>query len=175
MFEMPAPTMALYALTFMSLTVLVARLWVGGVGTLASWSPAIPSGWWFIAGLTAVTGLSRLTLFSGVRNLGSLQTILLNMAEIAVTLVVAALWLDERMTAIQWVGVAILAGSVLLSRWDTEVRDHSYRPLLRPTPLGGLTFNLSEPIAPSDFGTVTRLYRRQPRTFDLSDFDIADE
>jgi drug/metabolite transporter (DMT)-like permease len=140
MFEMPAPTMAIYALTFMGLTVLVARLWVGGVGTLAAWSPAIPTGWWFILGLTAVTALSRLTLFAGVRNLGGLQTILLNMAEIGVTLLVAAIWLNERMTFVQWLGVLILIVSVALSRWDTDHGDLSYRPLLHPTPSFGPIF-----------------------------------
>ena len=147
MFEMPAPTMALYALTFMGLTVLIARLWVGGFGTLAAWSPAIRTGWWFVLGLTAVTGLSRLTLFAGVRNLGGLQTILLNMAEIAVTLLVAAVWLSERMTFVQWVGVLVLIISVGLSRWDTDQEDLSYRPLLHPA---------------SSFGPVFPLLRRLP-------------
>jgi drug/metabolite transporter (DMT)-like permease len=140
MFEMPAPTMALYALTFMGFTVLIARLLVGGVGTLAAWSPALSTGWWFIVGLTAVTALSRLTLFAGVRNLGGLQTILLNMAEIGVTLLVAAVWLDERMAFVQWGGVLILVVSVGLSRWDTDYGDLSYRPLLHPNSSFGLIF-----------------------------------
>jgi drug/metabolite transporter (DMT)-like permease len=177
MFEMPAPTMALYALTFMGATVLIARLFIGGV-THVSWTPVLPVGWWFILGLTAVTALSRVTLFAGVRSLGGLQTILLNMGEMAVTLLVAAIWLDERMTLIQWIGVAVLAVSVVLSRWDTDVSDTAYRPLLSPTPLGGLSFDFSRPLEPSPFGTVTRLYRRQPRTLDLSGFsemaDLAD-
>ncbi len=161
MFEMPAPTMTLYALTFMGLTVLIARLLVGGVTRMA-WSPVMATGWWFIIGLTAVTALSRVTLFAGVRSLGGLQAILLNVAEIGVTLLAAFLWLGEHMTPVQWAGVGVLIVSVLLSRWDTEVSDVIYRPLAGPSPLGGILRDA--PVAPGPFATVTRLYRRPPRS-----------
>lgn len=122
MFEMPAPTMALYALSFMSLTVLAARLVVGGVAAQAGapliWGPAETGGWVFILALTGVTALSRVTLFVGVRGLGGLQAILLNVAEIGVTLLAGFLWLGERMTAVQWVGALVLLVSVLLSHWE---------------------------------------------------------
>lgn len=117
MFEMPAPTMALYGLSFMGLTALTARLIVGSVSPLG-WTPTAPVSWWYVAGLMAVTALSRVTLFAGVRGLGGLQAVLLNMAEMGVTLLVAFVWLDERMTLIQWGGVALLVVSALLSRWD---------------------------------------------------------
>ncbi len=163
MFEMPAPTMALYALTFMGATVLLARLVMGGIMPM-TWEPTESYGWWFILGLTAVTALSRVTLFSGVRSLGPLQTSLLNMAEMGVTLVVAFVWLHERMAPEQWIGVLILALSVFLSRWDTEVGDHVYRPLPRPSLFGGRPVEDDGPVAPGDFATVTRLYRRKPRS-----------
>ncbi len=162
MYEMPAPTMALYALTWMAATALVARLAFRGYnGT--GWLPAQPPGWWFVAGLTMVTALSRVTLFAGVRNLGAIHTILLNVAEIAVTLIAAYIWLGEMLTPTQWVGVLVLLSSVILSRWDTQVRDTAYRPLLHPSPLGGFPLP-SEPITPTRFSTVSRLYRRRPRT-----------
>lgn len=129
MFEMPAPTMALYALTWMGVTVLVARL-IYGAFSPHTWQPTYSDGWIYIAGLTAVTALSRVTLFSGVRNIGSLQTILLNVAELGVTLLVAFFWLGEQMTPIQWVGVIIMLSSVVLSRWDRGDRD--VPQLLRP-------------------------------------------
>ena len=121
MFEMPAPTMTLYSMTFMGLTVLIARLIVGRFGGLP-WGPLMPHGWWFIAGLAGVTALSRLTLFAGVRNLGGLQTVLLNMAEMGVTLLVAFLWLGETMTLWQWAGVLIMAISVLLANYEDDAR-----------------------------------------------------
>jgi drug/metabolite transporter (DMT)-like permease len=162
MYEMPAPTMALYALTWMAVTVLLARLVLGRY-VAAPWSPVLPVGWWFLAGLTLVTALSRVTLFAGVRNLGALHTTLLNVAELAVTLLAAAAWLDERLTPIQWIGVLVLLASVLMSRWDTRIRDAAYRPLLSPAPLTGFPLR-SEPLPPKPFMTISRVYRRRPRS-----------
>lgn len=137
MFEMPAPTMALYALTWMGVVVLLARLLYGLSLPLPS-GPSSFDGWWYIAALTAVTAISRVTLFSGVRNIGSLQTILLNVAEIGVTLLVAITWLGERMQPIQWVGVGVLLLSVLLSRWDDGLKAVRYQPIPVPGVLGRL-------------------------------------
>lgn len=138
MYEMPAPTMTLYSLTWMGVTVLMARIVYGAFYPL-SFGPALSIGWAYITGLTLVTAFSRLTLFTGVRNIGAVQTILFNVAEIAVTLLIAFLWLGERMSSIQWVGVAILLASVLLSGLDTDIRDDVYRPVPpRPSPLAGL-------------------------------------
>ncbi len=134
MYEMPAPTMALYALTWMGVTVLIARIAYGAFLPLAA-APALPEGWLFVAGLTAVTALSRVTLFSGVRNIGSLQTILLNVAEIGVTLLAAFFWLGERMTTAQWIGVGVLLASLFLSRWDDGLKDILYRPITLPAAL----------------------------------------
>ena len=68
MFEMPAQTMTLYTLTFIGATVLVVRLAVGTFTPIA-WTPSVAVGWWYLFGLMAVTALSRLTLFAGVRGL----------------------------------------------------------------------------------------------------------
>ncbi len=161
MFEMPAPTMTLYALTWMGITVLITRLAYGHVYALP-WKPVLSQGWLFILGLLLVTALSRVTLFTGVRELGSLQTALLNMAEIAVTLLVAFTWLQERMTSQQWAGVLFLFASVILSHWDGEGRARVYQPLLsRPSPVGGNPIN-KEPLKPDRFSTISRLYRRPP-------------
>jgi drug/metabolite transporter (DMT)-like permease len=137
MFEMPAPTMALYALTFMGLTVLLARLAYGMTMPLSS-GPALPVGWLYLLGLTGVTALSRVALFSGVRQIGSLQAILLNVAEIGVTLLLALTWLGEQMQPIQWIGVGLLLVSVALSRWDGDLRSLSYRPPSATARLGPL-------------------------------------
>lgn len=161
MFEMPAPTMTLYALTWMALTVLIARLIYGSAYGL-QWTPVRVEGWWFVLGLTAVTALSRVTLFAGVRDLGSLQTTLLNMAEAGVTLLAAFLWLNERMTTRQWIGVLVLFGSVLLSRWDNQIQEHIYRALPRPSSIAGVVFN-RDPLKPDRFSIISRIYRRPPR------------
>jgi drug/metabolite transporter (DMT)-like permease len=128
MWEMPAPTMALYALTWMGVVVLLAWL-ISGASVPVSTGPQLTQGWLYILALTAVTALSRVTLFSGVRNIGSLQTILLNVAEIGVTLVAAITLLGEHMQPIQWVGVVVLLFSVLLSRWDDGFKDISVQPI----------------------------------------------
>jgi len=120
MFEMPAPTMALYALTFMGATVLIARIVYGFFFPLPL-GPAVPVGWLWLVGLMLVTALSRVTLFAGVREIGGLQAILLNMTEVGVTLLAGFFWLDETLTAIQWAGVGILLLSVILSRWDNGI------------------------------------------------------
>ncbi len=162
MFEMPAPTMALYALTWMAVTVVLGRLLLGRY-LMGSWAPVVPAGWLFVIGLTAVTALSRVTLFAGVRNLGALQTLLLSAAEIGVTLLAAFLMLGESLALPQWIGVLVLLASVALSRWDSDIRDAAYRPLLVPSPLGGLPLG-STPLTPNRFSTISRLYRRRPRS-----------
>ncbi|GAB4475925.1 MAG: DMT family transporter [Anaerolineae bacterium] len=169
MFEMPAPTMTLYSLTWMGLTVLLVRLIFGAFFPLP-WGPALPMGWWWVAGLTVVTALSRLTLFVGVRELGSLQTILLNVGELAVTLIAAFFLLGEMLTPLQWGGTLVLLASVILSRWDTRVRDDVYKAIPKPSPLGGLP-RPTGPLKPDRFSTVSRLYRRRPRTVHHSTLD----
>lgn len=136
MFEMPAPTMTLYSMTFMGITVLIARLVVGRFGALP-WGPVLPVGWWYIAALAGVTALSRVTLFAGVRNLGGLQTVLLNMAEMGVTLLVAFVWLGETMTLWQWAGVLIMVVSVLLAGYEggtPRAEQRRARPRSAPEP-----------------------------------------
>ena len=163
MFEMPAPTMALYALTFMGLTVLIARL---GVGILNPAQVTVSSqiqsdGWQALFGLTLITALSRIALFTGVRNLGSVQTSLMNIGEVGVTLIVAFfLFPSEGMSLLQWGGVLILFSSILLSRFDNDKQDAVYRPLPN-TELMKQIFN-RDPIMPTPFSTVSRLYRRPP-------------
>lgn len=131
MFEMPAPTMALYAMTWMGLTVLLGRIIAGQVVPL-SWKPELPMGWLWLICLAFFTGLSRLALFNGVRTMGSIQTILLNMADLAVTLVLARVFLHEMLTGWQWLGVALLVISVALSNWEKDDGQIVYKPLPQP-------------------------------------------
>jgi drug/metabolite transporter (DMT)-like permease len=177
MFEMPAQTMTLYTLTFIGVTVLIVRIGVGFFMPI-TWTPVETNGWWFMLGLMAVTALSRLTLFAGVRSLGGLQAILLNMAEVGVALLVANIWLDESLTLLQWAGVAILFSSVFLSRWDVEASEQVYKPLPRPSHLGGLTTGESPTPFQMLLSTLSQLMPPQfngnnvPRPEQIPEFDF---
>jgi drug/metabolite transporter (DMT)-like permease len=164
MYEMPAPTMALYAMSSMALTVLIAWLVRGGiVGTV--WEPVSVTGWEFVVALGVVTAFSRVTLFSGVRSLGGLQTILLNVAELAVTLVAALTFLGERMTLIQWGGAFVMVLSVVLSRWDSSDVPRRIPERIATIHFFGVNYASPltpnpGPLGPSSFALLSRLYRR---------------
>ncbi|MBL8163296.1 MAG: DMT family transporter [Anaerolineae bacterium] len=112
LFEMPAPTVTLYILTAMA--ILVAMVWVV-VGT-----PVAPENMAMVLPpillLGVTTALSRLALFAGVKFFGSLQTAVLALTEIAVALALAFIFLHERLTPGQMVGVAFMFASILLIR-----------------------------------------------------------
>ncbi|MCF6278709.1 MAG: DMT family transporter [Anaerolineales bacterium] len=114
LYEVPAPTVAMYTLLAMSAVVVPAyflfdRQWP--VGNVV---------WWPVIGLTLVTFFSRLTLFLGVKQIGGLQTALLGLSELLVTVSVGYFWLGEQLTWQQWLGVAGLAASLLLVKFDKE-------------------------------------------------------
>jgi drug/metabolite transporter (DMT)-like permease len=109
LFDMPAPTVTLYTLFSMSLVVIPAYLFSGN-----SFLPALDTAWEAVVGMTLVTFFSRLTLFLGVKHLGGMQTALLGLGELIVTLAFAGLWLGERLTFLQWVGAGLLMLALLL-------------------------------------------------------------
>ncbi|MBK8934450.1 MAG: DMT family transporter [Chloroflexi bacterium] len=116
MYDIPAPTMTLYAITAMAGVVTLAWLMFPTKLT------AVPRAGWeaiFLMGL--VTALSRLTLFLGVKRLGSMQTALLGVLEVIVSIVLAILFLGERLTAVQWLGALLLIICVLLVRYERNV------------------------------------------------------
>jgi drug/metabolite transporter (DMT)-like permease len=95
--------------------------------TQAPWrQPVPPAAFLPLAGLTAVTFLSRLALFSGVKSIGGLQTTLLGLTELIVALVVAHLWLGESWTGWQVAGGVLLATALWLAGLDRPraARDH---------------------------------------------------
>jgi drug/metabolite transporter (DMT)-like permease len=108
LFEVPAPTVTLYTLLAMSAICIPAFL---------LFEPSLPSatvGWAPLLGLAAVTFVSRLLLFLGVKRIGGMQTALLGLAELIVTLVLGALFLGDRLGPLQWLGAVLLAGSLML-------------------------------------------------------------
>jgi len=107
LYEMPAPTVTLYVLTSMTVVVCVAYVLHGPSAIPASGLPPTM----MLAGITVA---SRLLMFLGVKKLGSIQTALLGVTEILVTLVLSIFILNEQLVARQWIGAAILVSSLLL-------------------------------------------------------------
>lgn len=115
LYDMPAPTVTLYTLIAMSVIVVPAYL-VTGVPTalITTFASVSNQAWWAVAALTLVTFLSRLTLFLGVKHLGGMQTALLGLSELLVTVIFAHLLLGERFSMAQWFGMALLIASLLM-------------------------------------------------------------
>jgi drug/metabolite transporter (DMT)-like permease len=65
-----------------------------------------------------ITFLSRFSLFMGVKHLGGLQTSLLGLSEIFVTLLGSAVFLGERLSLEQWIGALLLIASLVLVGFD---------------------------------------------------------
>ncbi len=137
LYDMPTPTVTLYTLLAMS-GITVPVLLFGNAGNawvnLAGWGPLL--------GLTLVTFLSRLTLFMGVKNIGGMQTALLGLSELLVTVGMAHIWLGERLSTQQWVGALLLAITILLIGVE-KPRSAKHSP-------GGWLGWLSHPTLPGD-------------------------
>ncbi|MCL4561192.1 MAG: DMT family transporter [Chloroflexi bacterium] len=104
----PASTVTLYTLLAMSTATLITYFLIDRQ------IPPSTSPWWPIAGMSAMMFFSRFTLFLGVKHIGGLQAAILGLGEMVVTVIVAFWWLGDRLTLFQWVGVALLATSLVL-------------------------------------------------------------
>jgi drug/metabolite transporter (DMT)-like permease len=109
LYDMPAPTVTLYTLLAMS-AVVVPAFFISKTSLM----PGVAIAWKPLLGITLVTFLSRLTLFLGVKHLGGLQTAILGLGELLITLVASNIWLGERLSWLQWIGAALLAISLAL-------------------------------------------------------------
>jgi drug/metabolite transporter (DMT)-like permease len=137
LYDMPAPTVTLYTLLAMS-AITVPVLFFGDTSGVFTQT----RGWWPVLGLTLVTFLSRLTLFMGVKNIGGMQTAVLGLGELLVTIVMAQIWLGERLSGQQWIGAILLVVSLVLVGMEKP------KPSKR-APGGWLSW-LSHPTLPSD-------------------------
>lgn len=125
MVDIPAPTMAVYAMTGMAAVVSAAWLVVRpAVGHVAI------GGWSAVLFMGVATAASRLTLFLGVKHLGSLQAALLSMGEMLVTVLLAMLLLGERLTAVQLIGALLLIASILLVKYERNVPSFDWWAIL---------------------------------------------
>lgn len=112
LYEVPAPTVTLYTLISMAVTVSTAFL---------IFNPSLPptsTPWWPLIALGVVTFTARLTLFLGVKHLGGLQTSLLGLGELLVTLLLAQVFLGERLSIDQWIGAMLIGLNLLLVAYD---------------------------------------------------------
>lgn len=123
LYEMPAPTVALYMLTTMAVVVSMVWLTVGSPVTAA----VLQATAWPIILLGVTTALSRLAMFAGVKLFGGMQTAVLAITEIAVALGLSYIFLGERLTAVQWGGVGVLAFGILLIR-PQDMLPRGYNP-----------------------------------------------
>jgi drug/metabolite transporter (DMT)-like permease len=118
LYEVPAPTVTLYTLLAMSCTVLIAFLLTRLAQPGSISAPAILINWWPVLAMAVITFSSRLTLFMGVKHLGGLQTAILGLAELFVTVLAARWWLGEILTLSQWLGAGLLMSSLVLIGFD---------------------------------------------------------
>ncbi|MDA0246094.1 MAG: EamA family transporter, partial [Chloroflexi bacterium] len=73
---------------------------------------------------------SRLTLFLGVKHLGSLQAALLSVGEMLVTVILAMVWLDETLTMMQIAGALLLITSILLVKYEQNIPNFDWWAIL---------------------------------------------
>lgn len=114
LYEVPAPTVALYTLLSMSAVVVPAYLLFD-----RAW-PVSNTPWLPVLGLTLVTVLSRIALFLGVKKIGGMQTALLGLAELLVAIIFSSIWLGENLSLLQWLGAIILGLSLTLVMFENS-------------------------------------------------------
>jgi drug/metabolite transporter (DMT)-like permease len=114
LYEVPAPTVALYTLLSMSAVVIPAYLLFD-----RAW-PSNHVPWLPVAGLTFVTIFSRIALFLGVKKIGGMQTALLGLAELLIAIIFSHIWLGENLTSLQWLGAAGLGFSLILVMFENS-------------------------------------------------------
>jgi drug/metabolite transporter (DMT)-like permease len=131
LYEAPAPTVTLYTLVAMTVVVVPAHL-IFSPSLMGFPQAALPP----LAWLTAVTFLSRLTLFAGVKSIGGMRTSLLGLVEVLVTVGLANILLGESLSPTQWLGAILLGFALILTGRDrtrtTIPRRSGWLQWLRP-------------------------------------------
>ncbi len=112
LYEVPAPTVALY--TLLSMAAIVVPVYFIFDRTWPTSNPPWPP----IIGLTFVTISSRIALFLGVKKIGGMQTALLGLAELLIAIVFSHIWLGETLSPFQWIGAFSLGLSLTLVMYE---------------------------------------------------------
>lgn len=113
--DAPARSATLYIITGMAITVALARI-VGGGAVDPISAPGLEA----IVALGLTTALSRLAMFLSLEKLGSVQTAIISLTEMAVSLTLAFVFLGDRLTTLQWAGAVLLLGGGVFARLDVE-------------------------------------------------------
>ena len=143
LYDIPAPTVTLYTLLAMSLIVVPAYL------IFDRHLPPAGTSWTLILALTLVTFLSRLMLFLGIKSLGGMQTALLGLSELFVSITISHYWLHESLSPIQWLGASFLGLSLILISFEKFQPEKSHiRGLLGWLRPPEITANI--PLGPHD-------------------------
>jgi len=108
LYEAPAPTVTLYTLLGMAFTVVLAYV------LLDHSLPAPTVAWWTVFSMALITFFSRFALFLGIKKLGGLQTALLGLSEVLVTIFLSQVWLGEKLSQNQWIGAGLLGICLIL-------------------------------------------------------------
>ncbi len=136
LYEVPAPTVTLYTLLSMSAVVIPVYI------MFDRQIPSLSLNWGPIFGLSLMTSLSRLALFLGVKRIGGMQTALLGLAELLVTIFFSHMWLHDQLLWTQWLGAGILCVSLLLVGFEKSHPAHRTSKIgwfswIRPPDIGG--------------------------------------
>ncbi len=115
--DVPVRTGALYILTAMACVVGLA--WVVKGDTM---EPIAMTGWAAILALGLTTALSRLAMFSALRRVGGMEASLGSLLELLISLLLAFILLNERLTPLQWIGGGLLIVGMLLLTRDPGVQ-----------------------------------------------------
>jgi drug/metabolite transporter (DMT)-like permease len=109
LYEVPAPTVTFYTLLASGAVLLPMLLFNSSFNQAHS-----ELSWMALGGMTLAIFFSRLTLFVGVKHLGGLQTSLLSLGEMLVTVAFGIFLLGEQLSPTQWIGGLLMAFSILL-------------------------------------------------------------
>jgi drug/metabolite transporter (DMT)-like permease len=115
--DVPSQSGTPYILTGMAAIVVLARVVTGDPITGGSISLA---GWRAIGALGMTTALSRLAMFFSIEKVGGVQTAILSLIELAISLTLAFIFLGDRLLWYQWMGAVLLLGGGLLARLAVE-------------------------------------------------------
>jgi drug/metabolite transporter (DMT)-like permease len=123
--DLPSRTATLYVLTTMACVVGLARALQG-----RPVEPLSAAAWLPILALGLTTTLSRLAMFTALQRVGGVETSLVGLLELCVSLLLAFILLGERLTLVQWAGAGLLVVSLILIARDPGVRlAHGNLPL----------------------------------------------
>lgn len=121
--DVPSRSGTLYIMTGMALTVLGAQ----AIGGQLSFDGISLPGWEAIIALGLTTALSRMAMFVSLEKIGGVQTAILSLLELAISLTLAFVFLGERLYWYQWLGAGLLLGGGLLARLRAEAQSHPSR------------------------------------------------